>query len=304
MLGYVPHEGQLAVHRSKASRRILVCGARWGKSLCAAMEACAALLEPREQALGWLVAPTRDLVDRIFLRVVDTLKTKFPSRILRLDLRTQQIVVSNLGGGRSELRGKSADMPVTLLGEAIDYLIVDEAARLREEIWTSFLSQRLVDRGGWALFLSTPSGAGWFHQMYRRGIRHRDPAFESWSSPSWLNPHLDKEHVEAERAKLPDEVFAQEYGGEFVGVEPEPCERCLPLSPEACQVIFLWESEMKRRCPACNDLVEEEGRTLVPPGAKWLRVLWSRDKGSESHGTIQAGGPPGPPEPNREPWSV
>lgn len=57
-LGYVPHAGQLEVHRSKALRRVLACGVRWGKSTCAAMEAIAAALEPREASLGWFVGPT------------------------------------------------------------------------------------------------------------------------------------------------------------------------------------------------------------------------------------------------------
>ena len=52
-LGYQPHEGQRAVHESMAPRRVLACGVRWGKSLCAAMEAVAAAMEPRERSFGW-----------------------------------------------------------------------------------------------------------------------------------------------------------------------------------------------------------------------------------------------------------
>jgi len=43
-LGYRPHPGQQAVHDSPASRRVLACGVRWGKTLCAAMEGLAAAL--------------------------------------------------------------------------------------------------------------------------------------------------------------------------------------------------------------------------------------------------------------------
>jgi hypothetical protein len=60
-LSYTPHPGQLLVHRSRARFRVLACGTRWGKSTCAAMEAVAALLEPRERAVGWLVAPTYEV---------------------------------------------------------------------------------------------------------------------------------------------------------------------------------------------------------------------------------------------------
>ena len=40
-LGYEPHAGQLAVHRSKAKRRVLACGVRWGKTWVGVRRACA-----------------------------------------------------------------------------------------------------------------------------------------------------------------------------------------------------------------------------------------------------------------------
>ncbi|MGH9363379.1 MAG: hypothetical protein ACRD2T_15835 [Thermoanaerobaculia bacterium] len=57
-LGYKPHPGQLAVHRSTAPRRVLACGVRWGKTRCAAMEGLAAAMEPKPLSRGWVVAPT------------------------------------------------------------------------------------------------------------------------------------------------------------------------------------------------------------------------------------------------------
>ena len=65
-LGYEPHPGQLEVHLSDARRRILACGVRWGKTRCAVMEGIAAALEPKERSVGWVVAPTYDLCDRVF----------------------------------------------------------------------------------------------------------------------------------------------------------------------------------------------------------------------------------------------
>ena len=69
----------------------------------------------------------------------------------------RRLVLRNLAGGFSEIRGKSADNPVSLLGEGLDWLIVDEAARLKPAIWEGHLSQRLIDKKGWALLISTPS---------------------------------------------------------------------------------------------------------------------------------------------------
>lgn len=115
---------------------------------------------------------------------------------------------------------KSADnpvslLPVSLLGEGLDWVVVDEAARLRPDIWDSYLSQRLLDKKGWALFISTPKGRGFFYDLYRDG-QGRDSAFESWSRPSITNPFLSKESVGAERLRLPARVFSQEYGAEFI----------------------------------------------------------------------------------------
>jgi hypothetical protein len=273
ILGYEPHPGQLLVHRSQIPRRVIACGVRWGKTTCGVGEAVAALLQPRETSLGWVVAPSYDLADKTFRQVADAFQTHFSSRVQSLDLRGERLVVCNLGGGLSELRAKSADQPVSLLGEGLDWMIVDEAARLRADVWECYLSQRLVDRKGWVLFLSTPAGPGWFHQLYRKGIRNRDPNTESWSSPSWLNPHLDKDLIEAERERLPANVFAEQYGGEFQGVEEEPCETCLPQSPKATRIFVLRRGEQLVRCPACKNPVDEQGRNMVPKGAKYIKVI-------------------------------
>ena len=69
-LGYEPHEGQAKVHASTAPRRVLACGVRWGKTLCAAMEAVAAAMEPGKRSIGWVVAPTYDLADKVFREIV------------------------------------------------------------------------------------------------------------------------------------------------------------------------------------------------------------------------------------------
>jgi hypothetical protein len=214
-LGYEPHAGQIAVHRSRAPRRVLACGVRWGKSKAAAAEALAAAMEPRDRSIGWITAPTYDLADKVFREIVILAASHLRHRIVKLLEHDMRLVLRNLGGGVSEVRGKSADNPTSLLGEGLDFVIVDEAARLKPEIWTSHLSQRLIDKRGWALLISTPRGKGWFFDAWRRG-QGGDPDYASWNAPSWQNPHLDRALIEAERERLPDRVFRQEFGGEFI----------------------------------------------------------------------------------------
>ena len=214
-LGYEPHEGQREIHLSPHPRRIVACGVRWGKTLCAAMEGLAAALAPALRSIGWVCAPTYDLSERVFREIVIVAAEHLRHRIVSLKERDRRLVLRNLGGGLSEIRGKSADNPVSLLGEGLDWLIVDEAARLRPAVWESYLSPRLLDKRGWALLISTPCGKGYFYELFRRG-QGKDPAFGSWNCPSWTNPLLNKELIERERERLPERVFRQEYGGEFL----------------------------------------------------------------------------------------
>ena len=281
-LGYKPHPGQLLVHRSTARYRVVACGTRFGKSTVGIFECVAALLEPRQQALGWVIAPTFELTRRIFDKVVEIIFQRFPHRLLSFDRRTHSVIVANLGGGRSELRARSADKPTGLLGESLDFLIVDEAAKLKDEVWNEHLAPRLIDRRGWGLLLSTPGGPGWFWRAYRRGQNGRDADYKSWSMPTTSNPHIPLDLIEAERHRLEPQLFQREYLAQFQGVENEPCDRCGGPKRDAIAVIVLKGAEQPLHCTECNKLVHMDGTTAV--------ALWDGGKTHTMIVSIQSRG--------------
>ena len=124
--------------------------------------------------------------------------------------------------------------------------------------------------------MSTPKGPGWFYRMYRRGQGGRDPSYESWSSPSTTNPHLDAAAIEAERTRLPEQTFRQEYLGEFVGTQTEPCDLCLGPSPGPMGTVILQEGEDLPTCIECGRPTDAGGRTVVgigPDGEPRLLVI-------------------------------
>jgi hypothetical protein len=296
-LGYVPHPGQRLVHRSRAPRRVLACGVRWGKTTAAIMEAIVALLEPRDQAIGWTVAPTFDISRLVFDRVAWHFETYFKSRIVELNSREHKLVVINFAGGKSELHGKTADHATSLLGQGISFAIVDEAARLKPEIWYEYLSQRLLDKRGWALFMSTPCGmSNWYWRLFRRGQNNRDAAFESWSSPSWANPHLDATLIEAERARLPADTFAETFAAEFVGIDPEPCDRCGGPDPKLPGMLLVDGLEDPPTCVDCGGYIDEPtGRTVMardPDGRARIRVIHLMPRPDGSEALIESCQPP------------
>lgn len=285
-MGYEPHPGQVLVHRSKAKRRVLACGTRWGKSVCASMEGVAALLQPNERSRGWIVAPTYDLCGRTFLLVESAIREHWPHRLVLSNMRERRVVVRNLSGGLSELACKSADRPVGLLGAALDWMIVDEAARLRDDVWQRFLSPRLIDRDGWALLVSTPVGTNWFYREFRRGLR-RESGFESWCSPSSDNPHLPAGIVEEERGRMASDVFEQEYLAQFAGAETEPCLVCGGPSPDVPLVCITLEPGDLSACEECGELTDRDGKTVVsrtPDGRAYVRVI-------RLNGAGEGGGP-------------
>ena len=215
-MGYSPHPGQAAVHDSTALRRVCACGVRWGKTTAACMEGLAAAMEPKERSVGWVVAPTYDLCDRVFRELVHLSMEHLNHRIIMNRESDRILKLRNMSGGISEIRGKSADNATSLLGEGLDWLIVDEASRIKATIWESHLTQRLIDKQGWAMLISTPKGKGGCYNLWRLGRSRDDEDYESWNSPSWDNPMLDREFIERERTRLPERVFEQEYGAKFV----------------------------------------------------------------------------------------
>jgi hypothetical protein len=180
------------------------------------MEGLAAAMSPAPRSVGWVVAPTYDLADRVFREIQLIAVQHLRHRVVTMRDSDRRLILRNMAGGISEIRGKSADNPVSLLGEGLDWLIVDEAARLKPMIWQSHLSQRLVDKRGWAMLISTPKGKGWFFELFQRGQQGRDVEYKSWNYPSRTNPCLDPDVIEQERARLPERVFLQEYEAQFI----------------------------------------------------------------------------------------
>ena len=69
--------------------------------------------------------------------------------------------------------------------------------------------------------------------------------------------------IEAEKARIGDEAFRQEYGGEFLGVERGPCDTCGGPRTDAPREIELLDGEEPARCTECGMPVGRDGRCLL-----------------------------------------
>lgn len=259
-VGYEPHAGQMEVHQSGASRRVLACGVRWGKSTVAVHEALAALLTPGGPSLGWVVTPTLDTARLVMGQLLELMERHFSHRIVRADGRG--LVVRNLAGELAEVYAKSASRPAALLGESLSWVVVDEAARMPDAIWREHVSQRLVDQQGWALLCSTPHGdTGWFKEEFDLAERGA-LGYEGWKRPTWENPAIERAAVEVERERLSPEEYWQEYGGEFVPADGWICPRCRWGENPDGRILTDEQWEKCVNCPTCGRPVDENGRPV------------------------------------------
>ena len=211
-LGYTPHNGQFKIHAVDSRFKIVVAASRFGKTTLAAYEVCLRAMQPNQMI--WCVAPTYDLADKVFRIVVEKLIYEHKLETLHIDLRNKWIQLAN----GTTIRAKSAHIKESLLGEGVDFMVVDEASRIPDRIWTSYLRPRLGDKIGDAFLISSPCGvSGWFTDMYQFGLDNdKYTQYRSWKCPIWDNNLFPVEEIEAMRLTQPPEVFRQECGAEFV----------------------------------------------------------------------------------------
>jgi len=205
---WTPHAGQRPIRESDARFRIIACGRRWGKTELAAYEAADRLGDP--ETLVWWVAPTYDIADIGF----DAVKEQLPPGSIADKKRTKPKRYELANG--SAISFRSADREDSLRGEGLDLLIIDEAAMVPNRAWQNELRPTLSDTLGDMVAISTPKGRNWFRDWFERGRTDDHPDVASWQSPTYENPHVPDEEIDAARTEQPERVFRQEYLAEFI----------------------------------------------------------------------------------------
>lgn len=203
-----PHKGgQRALYLHPARFHVVACGRRWGKTQFGKLITAEALFKHKIDV--WWVSPTYKMSSAIwrdFRRSIG----QYASWVSAAER------VLEFGDGQT-LTIWTGDAADTMRGGAPGLVIIDEAAMIRDaEMWPAVIRPALTDRQGKALFLSTPRGHNWFWELFNRGNDSLFPDYKSWNFPSWFNPMLPKGEFEEARLSLPDRLYRQEYGAEFI----------------------------------------------------------------------------------------
>lgn len=112
----------------------------------------------------------------------------------------------------------SAERPESMLGEGVDYVVLDEAATMSKAVWETIIRPTLMDSQGEALMISTPRQRNWFYYFWMRGQSNdpRDADVASWKFPTSANPYIKQSEIEELEHSLPMLIFEQEVLAEFI----------------------------------------------------------------------------------------
>jgi hypothetical protein len=231
-INYVPHNGQKLIHTADSRHKVAACGRRFGKSLLGGNELVPEALITHSRAddlreMGkrrefWIVGPEYSDSEkefRVFYNALKRLEVPFDHPGTYNNPESGDMHVS-LWRGAFQVHAMSAKYPSTLVGEGLSGVIMAEAAKLKERVWTKFIRPTLADDRGWSLHTSTPEGKNWFYRLWQRGQDPEHHQWNSWRMPSWINNvvfpdgRYDSEIVDM-GADMSDERFNQEIGAEF-----------------------------------------------------------------------------------------
>lgn len=220
-IGYQPHGRQALYHDSKARFRLPNCGRRFGKSTMAGKDLQPKLFQPGK--MFWIVGPTYDLGEKEFRVIWDDLIVK---QQLGRDNRVKKAYNKKQGHmfiefpWQTRLEVRSADHPENLVGEALDHVIMSEAAKHKEETWERFIRPALADKRGSADFPTTPEGFNWLYTQWMYGQDPDMKDYESWRFPSWDNSAVypggyDDPEIQLLLQTMRTEQFLQEIAADF-----------------------------------------------------------------------------------------
>jgi hypothetical protein len=205
-LGFTPDALQERVLTSVSRRVVMNCTRQWGKSTITAAkavhqastvaESLTLVVSPSARQTGEFLRKAED-----FLRKLSVVPRGDGDNEMSLMLGNRSRIVG-VPGSESRVRGFSA----------VSLLLVDEAARVGDEIYLAMRPMLAVSNGTLWL-MSTPFGKrGFFYETWIDGgddwERVRVPAEEC--------PRIRREFLEEERRTMGERWYRQEYECEFV----------------------------------------------------------------------------------------
>ena len=191
--------------------RVVAAGRRCGKSRLAAWLLIVNALQANlPNSHVFYVAPTQGQARDIMWKLLVELGAPV---IKSAHINNMQITLLN--GATISLKG--ADRPDTMRGVSLKFLVLDEYADMKAEVFEEILRPALADQKGGALFIGTPKGRNHFYDLYKYAELSGDDdlTFTAWHFTSYDNETLDAEEIDVAKKSMSTHAFQQEFMASF-----------------------------------------------------------------------------------------
>jgi len=202
------HPAQLEIFNSTARFKVVSAGRRFGKSRLAAWILIIKALQSESKDVFY-IGPTFQQAKDIMWNM---LKELLHGTDLIESTHENTATMKLINGRRISLKG--SDRPDTLRGVGLAYVVLDEYASMKVEVWEQIIRPTLSDVKGGALFIGTPAGKNHFYDLYLEAEKDED--WEAFQYTSIDNPLIDPKEVEVARRTMSTQAFRQEFEASFV----------------------------------------------------------------------------------------
>lgn len=201
------HDKQREVFDDPHRFRIVAAGRRFGKSRLAAWLLLIEALKSETKDVFY-VAPTFQQAKDIMWGVLKEL-----GRDVIQSAHENTSVLTLVNGRKIYLKG--ADRPDTLRGVGLHFLVIDEYADIKPNVWEQILRPALADVQGKALFIGTPKGRNHFYELYKYAEDGKDDDWKAFHFSSYDNPLIPESEIEAAKTSMSSFAFRQEFLASF-----------------------------------------------------------------------------------------
>lgn len=201
------HPKQLEVFNDKHRFKVVAAGRRFGKSRLAAWTLLIQALQSKEKDVFY-VAPTFQQAKDIMWGMLKELGHEV------IAAAHENTAVLTLVNGR-KIYLKGSDRPDTLRGVGLAYVVLDEYADMKPNVWEQIIRPALADVQGGAMFIGTPKGRNHFYEIYKLGENGKDPEWSSFHYTSYDNPLIPETEIEAAKRSMSSFAFRQEFMSSF-----------------------------------------------------------------------------------------
>lgn len=163
-----------------------------------------------------IAAPTVDQAKRIYW---EDIKALIPANFFWGRPNESMMTIRLVNGASIWLTGM--DKPARAEGVPWDFVLLDEYADMKEDVFPAHVEPALADRKGRCWFIGVPEGRNHYYHLWRTAqaisVEARDAGrLPEWATFTWPSSDIiDPAEIARLRATVDPITFAQEYEGSF-----------------------------------------------------------------------------------------